>query len=55
LQTFTFTGALGSIYGYFMTRATSGRIALAERFPSAPYAIVNNGDSIDLTPTITLD
>lgn len=54
-QTFTFTGALGNVYGYFMTRATSGRIALAERFTDGPYNIANNGDQIKVTPQITLD
>lgn len=54
-QTFTFTGALGNVYGYYMTRATSGRIALAERFSDGPYNIANNGDQIKITPQITLD
>lgn len=54
-QTFTFTGALGNVYGYHMTRATSGRIALAERFSDGPYNIQNNGDQIKITPQITLD
>lgn len=54
-QTFTFTGALGNVYGYFMTRASSGRIALAERFADGPYNIANNGDQIKITPQITLD
>ena len=55
----TFTSSAGSqnvdCYGYFMTRATSGRIALAERFSDGPYNIVNNGDAIRITPTITAD
>ena len=54
-QTFTFTGALGNVYGYYMTRATSGRIALAERFSDGPYNIANNGDQIKITPQITAD
>lgn len=54
-QTFTFTGALGNVYGYYLTRATSGRIAYAERFSDGPYNIVNNGDQIKITPTITCD
>ena len=54
-QTFTFTGALGNVYGYYMTRATSGRIALAERFTGAPFNIQNNGDQIKITPQITAD
>ena len=54
-QTFTFTGALGNVYGYYLTRATSGRIAFSERFSDGPYNIVNNGDQIKITPTITCD
>lgn len=54
-QTFTFSGALGNVYGYFMTRATSGRIALAERFTAAPFNITTSGDQIKITPQITLD
>lgn len=56
-QTFTSSAAQGPIsnYGYFMTRTTSGRIALAERFSDGPYAISNNGDTIKVTPTITAD
>lgn len=54
-QTFTFTGALGNVYGYYMTRATSGRIALAERFTGAPFNIANNGDQIKITPRIEAD
>lgn len=55
----TFTSSAGSqsesVYGYYLTRATSGRIAWSERFSDGPYVIVNNGDAIKLTPTITLD
>ena len=47
--------ATQNIYGYFMVRATSGRIALAERFSDAPVPITNNGDQIKITPQITAD
>lgn len=54
-QTYTSTAdqAAQNVYGYFATRVTSGRIAFAERFPSAPYIIEFNGDNIKLTPVIT--
>jgi hypothetical protein len=52
-QTFTFTGALGNVYGYYMTQASSGTLVYAERFTDGPYAIANNGDQIKVTPTIT--
>ncbi len=55
-QTFTNTGAVAqSVYGYFLVRATSGRIAYAERFTGAPFIVQNNGDEIKITPTITVD
>lgn len=54
-QTFTFTGALGNVYGYYFTQVTSGKLVLAERFTSAPFNIANNGDQIKITPQITAD
>lgn len=53
-QTFTMTGA-GDAYGYYMTRTTSGRIALAERFTAAPFSIPGGGGTIKVTPQITAD
>jgi hypothetical protein len=53
-QTFTMTGA-GDAYGYYMTRTTSGRIALAERFTGAPFSIPGGGGTIKITPQITAD
>ena len=57
LQTFTSSAdqTSQSIYGYYFTRVTSGRIAWAERFPAGPYAIANNGDNIKVTPKYTYD
>lgn len=54
-QTFTFTGALGNVYGYYLTRATTGDLVYSERFSDGPYAIANNGDQIKVTPSITLE
>ena len=54
-QTFTFTGNLGNVYGYYMTQLTSGFLMWAERFTDGPYNIVNNGDQIKITPVITLE
>lgn len=57
----SFTSSAGSqnqnIYGYYLVRATSGRIAYAERFTGAgvPYNIANSGDVIKVTPKITFD
>lgn len=54
-QTWTFDGTGGSatVYGYFVTDATSGVLLWAERF-SASKTAANNGDVIIITPVITL-
>jgi hypothetical protein len=55
-QTYTFTGVLTTnttIYGYFVTQATSGTLVLAETFTS--FTPAANGDNIKLTPQITAD
>ena len=55
----TFTSSIAQtaqlVYGYYLTRVTSGRIAWAERFTDGPYSIVNLNDAIRVTPIITLD
>jgi len=55
----TWTSSAGSqnqsVYGYYYTRTTNGRIAGAERFTDGPYVIVNNGDQIKVTPQVTFD
>lgn len=55
-QTWTFDGTGGStvVYGYFVVQGTSGILMFAERFGTPP-TIVNNGDQIKVTPTITAD
>ena len=56
-QTFTSTAGSQSQnnYGYYVTQAGSGTLMWAERFSDGPYQIVNNGDTIKVTPTITAD
>lgn len=54
-QTFTFSGALGNVYGYYLKRASSGELILAEKFTDGPYNIANNGDTIKITLNITAD
>lgn len=55
----TFTSSAGSqnqsIYGYYIKRVTTGDLVYAERFSDGPYVIVNNGDAVKVTPTITGD
>ncbi len=53
-QTWTFTGALTTnptIYGYFVTQATSGTLMWSERFATS-FTPANNGDKLLLTPII---
>lgn len=53
-QTWTFTAATGSIYGYYVVSATSNELIFAERFSGAPYTVATNGDIIKVTLNITL-
>lgn len=53
-QTWTFTaGTAVTIYGYFVIGATDGIIRWAELF-SAPFVAQYSGDSVVLTPQLTL-
>ncbi len=53
-----FTSTAGSqsqtIYGYYLQQATSLKIIAAERFSGTSPVIQNNGDTIKVTPTVTL-
>ena len=53
--TFAFNGAAGNVYGYYVTRATTGDLMFANRFSNAPINIANNGDQIKVTITVTLN
>ena len=54
-----FTSSAGSqsqtIYGYYLTNAAGTVLYWVEAFAGGPYTIVNNGDKIQVTPTITAD
>lgn len=55
-QAFVFTGATdapGTIYGYIIIDA-NGVLIAAERLPFPPYTPAINGDTINITPVITL-
>lgn len=54
-ETFTFTGAAGNVYGYYVVQDSSGLLMWAERFTNAPLNIQNNGDEIRITLQITLE
>lgn len=54
-QTWTFdgTGGATTVYGYFVTDATSGLLLWAERFATSKV-VQYNGDQILITPQFTL-
>lgn len=52
-QTFTFSGALGNVYGYYVTLDADSKYQFGEKFSDGPYNIQNNGDSIKVTPKFT--
>lgn len=59
VQTWVFTGAInapGSVYGYYITRNSDGKLLLAEKFPSAlvPFAPVL-GSKIVVLPKLTAE
>ena len=51
-QTYTFSGAAGNCYGYYLTQLTSGILMWAERFPGSPYNVQQSGDKIEVTPRL---
>ena len=52
--TFSFLGAVGNVYGYYITHAGDGKLLWAERFKDGPYNIANNGDQIKIAPRLAL-
>ena len=53
VQTWTFTGSVGNVYGYYVATSTGNVVLFSERFTGAPYNIGNNGDSISVTLNLT--
>lgn len=53
----TFTSTAGSqnqpVYGYYIVAGTD--LIYSERFTDGPYTIVNNGDKIEVTPSLGAD
>ena len=53
----TFTSSAGSqnqdVYGYYLVQTTSGKLVYYEYFTGGPYNIANNGDKIEVTPSIS--
>jgi len=54
-QSWTFTGALGNVYGYYIIRADTLVLLGAERFSDGPYNITTSGDIINVTPKFYLE
>lgn len=53
-QSWTFSaGTAVTVYGYYLTRATTGDLWYAERF-ATPHTVQNTGDTIRVTPKFTL-
>jgi phage baseplate assembly protein gpV len=52
-QTWTFSGGVGNVYGYYVTRSGGGDLLWAERFGDGPYNVANAGDTVTVTPVIT--
>ena len=53
-QTFTFSGALGNVYGYYVTEdASPPRLLWAERFTDGPYNVTGASVEIAVTPKLT--
>lgn len=53
-KTFSFTGAAGYVYGYYVVGGTSGKVYWAERFP-ATFNAQSYGDHIVVTAPFGLD
>ena len=53
-QMWTFGGAVGFVYGYYVVQGKSGKLLWAERFREGPFNVYNNGDQIKVTPMIIL-
>lgn len=52
-QVFTFTGPLGEVYGYYLTRGTPARLEGAERFTNGPYRIEHAAHQIEIALRLT--
>lgn len=52
-QTWTFTGPKGNIYGYYVSDS-AGKVLWAEKFPSGPYNVQNDGDVINVNITLQM-
>jgi len=54
-QSWTFSGAIGDVYGYYLVNSVSGELIFAERFPAGPYDVATSGDVIRVTLNLNLN
>ena len=53
-QTFSFTGPIGKLYGYYLVQEKSEKLMWSERFADGPYHIVYPGSKIEVTPRLEM-
>jgi len=53
-QTFAFSGAAGVVRGWYITRNSDGRLRWYAPLSGGPQRIVNDGDEISVTPSLSL-
>ena len=49
-QIFSFSGALGNVYGYYVVQRTSGIVVWGERFSDAPFNVTGSSRKVYATP-----
>lgn len=54
VQTFSFSAAVGEVYGYYITEISSGILMTVERFSDGPYDVVGPAQ-IRITPVLALE
>lgn len=52
-QTFTYTGAEATVYGYYITNNAGDELIAAELFSDGPYVIPAGGGTINVTASLT--
>lgn len=56
--TWTFTDVTdvgGTVFGYYVVRATGGELMWSERFSKGPFVVKVSGDEIKVVPRLTLE
>lgn len=53
-QSWSFTGSVGNVYGYYVTTSDNTAVIFAEKFDDGPYNVTNSGDIIRVTLNILI-